>query len=143
MSDRIFGLASLCLAALMAWGASVIEESFIQDPLGPQAFPLVIAAVLALTGIAMLLKPDPEPEWPQRAKLLRLVFAVAALVLYAELLPIIGFVISTAIVAAYLSWQLGASKRQAGIGGVSISVGIYVIFHLVLGLSLARGPLGF
>jgi putative tricarboxylic transport membrane protein len=29
------------------------------------------------------------------------------------------------------------------IAGIVISVGIYVIFHLVLGLSLAKGPWGF
>ena len=39
MTDRLFGLAALLLAGLMTWGASVIEESFIQDPLGPKAFP--------------------------------------------------------------------------------------------------------
>jgi len=27
--------------------------------------------------------------------------------------------------------------------GLFISLGIYVVFHLILGLSLARGPLGF
>jgi putative tricarboxylic transport membrane protein len=27
--------------------------------------------------------------------------------------------------------------------GVGVSVGIYTIFHLVLGLSLAKGPFGF
>jgi len=143
MSDRLFGLAALLLAGLMTWGASVIEESFIQDPLGPKAFPWVIAAVLAITGIAMMLKPDDEPEWPARAKLLRIVWSVTAMVLYAELLPIVGFVVTTAAIAAFLSWQLGATVRQAAMGGVAISGGIYLVFHVVLGLSLARGPLGF
>jgi putative tricarboxylic transport membrane protein len=143
MSDRLFGLAAVMLAGLMTWGASVIEESFIQDPLGPKAFPWVIAVVLAITGIFMLLKPDDEPEWPSRAKFLRIVWSVASMVLYAELLPIVGFVMTTAAVAAFLSWQLGSAIRQAALGGALISGGIYVVFHLVLGLSLARGPWGF
>jgi putative tricarboxylic transport membrane protein len=143
MSDRLFGLAAVMLAGLMAWGASVIEESFIQDPLGPKAFPVVIAVVLAVTGIFMLLKPDDEPEWPVRAKFLRIVWSVAVMVLYAELLPVVGFVVTTAAAAAFLSWQLGSTIRQAAAGGALISGGIYVVFHLVLGLSLARGPLGF
>lgn len=143
MSDRLFGLAALLLAGLMTWGAGIIEESFIQDPLGPKAFPWVIAAVLAITGLIMLFQPDDEPEWPARAKFLRMVWTVASMVLYAELLPIVGFVVSTAVAAAFLSWQLGATARQAATGGALISGGIYVVFHLVLGLSLARGPLGF
>ncbi|MFT6591743.1 MAG: putative tricarboxylic transport membrane protein [Rhodoferax sp.] len=143
MSDRIFGITALLLAAVMTWGASVIQESFIQDPLGPKAFPWVIAAVLAITGITMMLKPDDEPEWPARTKFLRIVWSVTAMVLYAEVLPIVGFVITTAAVAAFLSWQLGATLRQAAMAGALISGGIFVVFHLVLGLSLARGPLGF
>lgn len=143
MTDRLFGLAALLLAGLMTWGASVIEESFIQDPLGPKAFPWVIAVVLAITGLFMIIKPDDDPEWPTRQKFLRIIWSVVAMVLYAELLPIIGFVVTTAAVAAFLAWQLGATLLQAAMGGVVISGGIYVVFHLVLGLSLARGPLGF
>ena len=143
MTDRLFGLAALLLAGLMTWGASVIEESFIQDPLGPKAFPWVIAVVLAITGLFMIIKPDDDPEWPTRQKFLRIIWSVVAMVLYAELLPIVGFVVTTAAVAAFLAWQLGANLLQAAVGGVVISGGIYVVFHLVLGLSLARGPLGF
>ena len=143
MTDRLFGLAALLLAGLMTWGASVIEESFIQDPLGPKAFPWVIAVVLAITGLFMIVKPDDDPEWPTRQKFLRIIWSVVAMVLYAELLPIVGFVVTTAAVAAFLAWQLGANLLQAAVGGVVISGGIYVVFHLVLGLSLARGPLGF
>lgn len=143
MTDRLFGLAALLLAGLMTWGASVIEESFIQDPLGPKAFPWVIAVVLAINGLFMIIKPDDDPEWPTRQKFLRIIWSVVAMVLYAELLPIVGFVVTTAAVAAFLAWQLGATLLQAAVGGVVISGGIYVVFHLVLGLSLARGPLGF
>ena len=143
MTDRLFGLAALLLAGLMTWGASVIEESFIQDPLGPKAFPWVIAVVLAITGLFMIVKPDDDPEWPTRQKFLRIIWSVVAMVLYAELLPIVGFVVTTAAVAAFLAWQLGANLLQAAVGGVVISGGIYVVFHLVLGLSLARGTLGF
>ncbi len=143
MSDRIFGFVCLSLAAFMVWGASIIEESFIQDPLGPKAFPILIALVLALCGIAMWLKPDQSPQWPGTRKLLELLWAVAVLVIYAQALPVVGFVFATAIAASFLSWQLGATIQQASIAGVLISFSIYAIFHLVLGLSLARGPFGF
>ena len=47
------------------------------------------------------------------------------------------------LAATYLAWRLGATVLGAVLTGVGTSVGIYVIFHLVLGLSLARGPFGF
>ena len=143
MSDRIFASICIALALLMAWGATVIEESFIQDPLGPKAFPLVIAVVLAACGVAMFLRPDAEPVWPRRRKQIQLLWTIGAMVLYVQFLPSAGFLIATAIGAGFLSWQLGASVKQACWGGFGISVSIYVVFKLILGLSLARGPFGF
>ena len=143
MSDRIFASICIALAALMGWGATIIEESFIQDPLGPKAFPLVIALVLAASGVAMFLRPDEDPVWPHRRKQIQLLWTIGAMILYVQFLPVVGFLVATAIGAGFLSWQLGASVKQACWGGFSISVGIYVVFKLILGLSLARGPFGF
>jgi putative tricarboxylic transport membrane protein len=56
---------------------------------------------------------------------------------------VVGFVIATAVASAYLSWRLGSGAIQSVAIGIAISIGIYVIFHMVFGLSLARGPLGF
>ena len=142
-SDRALGLVGLVLASLMVWRATLIQESFIQDPLGPKAFPFVIAAVIALASLAIIVKPDAEAQWPPLAKLLEIGFAVAVMVLYAQMLPVAGFVVATAVAGAYLSWRLDATPLRATIAGILISVGIYLIFHLVLGLNLARGPWGF
>ena len=143
MSDRIFASICIALAVLMGWGATIIEESFIQDPLGPKAFPLVIALVLAACGVAMFLRPDEDPVWPHRRKQIQLLWTIGAMILYVQFLPVVGFLVATAIGAGFLSWQLGASVKQACWGGFGISVSIYVVFKLILGLSLARGPFGF
>jgi putative tricarboxylic transport membrane protein len=143
MSDRIFASICIALAVLMGWGATIIEESFIQDPLGPKAFPLVIAVVLVACGVAMFLRPDEDPVWPHRRKQIQLLWTIGAMILYVQFLPVVGFLVATAIGAGFLSWQLGASVKQACWGGFSISVSIYVVFKLILGLSLARGPFGF
>lgn len=142
-SDRVLGIVGLVLSALIIASAFFIRESFIQDPLGPRAFPIVIAVVIALACIAIILRPDEEPEWPQLSKMLEIGVAVVVLIAYAELLPVVGFIISTAIAASFLSWRLGTEPLKAAIAGVVISGGIYVVFRLILGLSLARGPLGF
>ncbi|TYB81092.1 tripartite tricarboxylate transporter TctB family protein [Maritimibacter fusiformis] len=143
MSDRIFGAVGLLLALFYAWATLQIEESFMSDAVGPKTFPLGIAAILGLSSIVIFLKPDDEPQWPPLARLAEIAAAVVVMILYAEFLPIAGFVIATAFAAAYLTWRLGSSPLQSVIIGVGTSLGIYVIFHLVLGLSLARGPLGF
>ncbi|MDF0601712.1 tripartite tricarboxylate transporter TctB family protein [Psychromarinibacter sp. C21-152] len=143
MSDRIFGGIGLILAIFFAWQASVIQESFLSDAVGPKVFPYVIAAVMTLASLYFLLKPDPEPSWPRMGHLAEIGLAAAVMFAYAQVLPELGFVISTAVAAAYLTWRLGSPPLQSVIIGVSTSVGIYVIFRLLLGLSLARGPFGF
>ena len=143
MSDRIFGSAVMVLSGLIVWAASLIEESFIQDPLGPKAFPVVIAAIMGLAGLVMVARPDAEPHWPGLVKLAELVATLGVLAAYAQLLPLAGFVLSTMVATAFLCWRLGATPRQSLTGGVAIAVGIYLLFQHLLGLNLAKGPWGF
>lgn len=143
MSDRIFGVFGFLLAVFYVWQATQIELSFISDPFGPKAFPFMIGTVLAISSAIIVLKPDTEPEWPTFARLFEIGMATAVMIAYALFLKDYGFVACTAVAASYLSWRLGSSPVSAIIAGVLIAVGIYVIFHLVLGLSLARGPWGF
>lgn len=143
MSDRIFGAIGVLLAIGYAFSALIIKESFLSDAVGPKAFPLIIAAILGLSSAVIALKPDASPQWPSLMRLAELAGATVVLVLYAELLPVLGFVIATAAASAYLAWRLGSHPLESLLVGVGVSLGIYVIFHLVLGLSLARGPLGF
>ncbi|WP_425072428.1 tripartite tricarboxylate transporter TctB family protein [Sagittula sp. S175] len=143
MSDRIFGVFGILLAIGFAISALAIEESFLSDAVGPKAFPLIIAAILGISSAVIALRPDAEPEWPPFARLVEIGASVVVMILYAQLLPVAGFVVATAFAAAYLAWRLGSGPIEAALVGVGTSVGIYVIFHLVLGLSLARGPWGF
>ncbi|MBF9032818.1 tripartite tricarboxylate transporter TctB family protein [Rhodobacterales bacterium HKCCE2091] len=143
MSDRIFGATGLALAIFYAWAALQVQESFLSDVVGPKAFPLIVAAILGLASLVILIFPDPEPRWPGIMQLAEIAGAVVVMILYAQLLPELGFVFATALASFYLSWRLGTPVLQAALAGVVIAVAIYVIFHLVLGLSLARGPFGF
>jgi putative tricarboxylic transport membrane protein len=143
MSDRIFGVIGVLLAIAFAWSALIIEESFLSDSVGPKAFPLIIAAVLGITSLVIALKPDANPTWPPMMRLLEIAAAAVVMMLYATLLPELGFLIATALAAAYLTWRLGTKPLQSLLVGVLTSGGIYVIFHLVLGLALAKGPMGF
>lgn len=143
MSDRIFGAFGLLLAIFYAWATLQIQESFLSDAVGPKTFPLAVAALLGLASVVIVLRPDADPRWPDLGRLAEIAAAVVVLLLYARLLPDLGFVIATAGAASYLGWRLGTAPIWAVLTGIAISLGIYAVFHLVLGLSLARGPLGF
>lgn len=143
MSDRILGGLGLLLAVFFIWQATLIQESFISDPVGPKIFPMIIGVLVAVSSLAIFFRPDDEPEWPEFSRLFEVGLTIAVMIAYAYALPIAGFVVSTAVTAAYLSWRLGTPPVKAVIAGIAIAIGIYVVFHLILGLSLARGPWGF
>jgi len=143
LSDRLFGGIGLLLAVFFIWQATQIELSFISDPVGPRVFPMIIGALLGLASLVVVIRPDAAPQWPAAGRLFEIAVSVAVMVTYALLLREVGFVIATAFAAAFIGWRLGTPPLWALVTGVSTALGIYAVFHLILGLSLARGPLGF
>ncbi|EDP61292.1 putative tricarboxylic transport membrane protein [alpha proteobacterium BAL199] len=141
-SDRVLGAVCLVLGLAFMFGASRIQTGFILDPLGPKTFPMIIGGILVVSSIVPLVKPDPAPGWPSAQAMMEIALALAVFVGYAVVLPELGFVPATALAAAALSWRLGNTPLKSILCGVGIAVGIYVVFHLILGLSLAKGPLG-
>lgn len=143
MSDRILGGLGLLLSIGMIVAATQLPVPFISDPVGSKMFPIIVAVVMGLASLVILLRPDPSPGWPNMPRLLEIVLAIAVMVAYALFLPEFGFLIATAVASAYLSWRLGSSLLGAVVAGALIAAGLFVIFRLVLGLSLAEGPLDF
>ena len=142
-SDRILGIVGLALAAFYIWAATIIPESFMTDEIGPKTFPIIIGSIIAVCSLVFIFRPDPEPSWPVFSNFVEIVIAAAVMLFYAMMLPVVGFVISTIFATAYLTWRLGSTVIGSLITGVLTSIGIYVVFRLILGLSLATGPFGF
>jgi len=51
-----------------------------------------------------------------------------------------GFLVPTALASGILSFQISGKPKLAVITGVSLSVGLFVLFKFVLGLSLFGLP---
>jgi putative tricarboxylic transport membrane protein len=139
-SDRIFGLVATLLALAYIASASNIQTSFLSDPVGPKVFPIIIGVIGALSALFMVLRPDPEPEWPVTRTFIALAVAVLVLVAYAYALKPLGFLLPTAVVAAVLSYQISPRKRFAALTGISLSLGLFLIFRFALGLGLVAFP---
>lgn len=133
----------MLVALAFVVGATQIEAGMIFDPLGARMFPIIIGVILGISALFPLLKPDPEPEWPTRRVAGQIGLVLLIMVAYAYTLVPLGFVLSTALAAALLSWRLGAKPLVALPVGIGVAVGIYVVFNRLLGLSLAAGPWGF
>lgn len=141
-SDRVFGLVALFVALAFIASATQIQTSFLADPVGPKAFPILVGVVGALSALVMIIRPDADPDWPVTRTLGSLAIAVVVLVGYAYSLKPLGFVVPTAIAASILSYQISPHARNAMLAGTGLSVGLFVLFKYALGLGLIPFPRG-
>lgn len=139
-SDRIFGLVSLFVALAYIASATQIQTSFLADPIGPKAFPMMIGSIAAICALVMIVRPDPDPDWPVRKTFAALFIAVVVLVAYAYALKPFGFIVPTAIAASILSYQISPQPRAAIMAGTGLSVGLFILFKFALGLGLVAFP---
>lgn len=141
-SDRIFGLVALMVALAYVASATQIQTSFLSDPIGPKAFPILVGSVAAICSLVLIVRPDPDPEWPDTKTWGSLLIAVVVLVGYAFALKPLGFLFPTAITAAILSYQISPRAVPAALSGLGLSTGLFVLFKFALGLSLVPFPKG-
>ncbi len=143
LGDRLFGLFAIVVAGIYIFAATGIQTSFLSDPVGSKTFPIIIGSVAILCSLVMLLRPDTDTDWPEAKTLLSLAVACAALVAYAYALKPLGFVGPTFIVAGLLSYQISPRPVFAALTGIGLAIGLYVLFHYVLGLTnINFGPDG-
>jgi putative tricarboxylic transport membrane protein len=139
MSDRIAGLIILALTIWFGWTAGSYEASF-GDPLGPAAFPQMLAVPAALLSLVLIFKPDPNPEWVMGRPAVKQLATLAVLIAYALLLEELGFVLSTALGVIAMGRLLGAGWARSVASGIVMSVTLFFVFDRLLGLPLPLYP---
>lgn len=141
-SDRLFGLVVLMTALAYIASATQIQTSFLQDPVGPKAFPMLVGAVAAISALVMIIKPDPSPQWPGVRTFGALLIALVVLVAYAYALKPFGFILPTAVTASILSYQISPRAIPAILTGTGLSIGLFLLFKYALKLGLVPFPKG-
>lgn len=142
IGDRILGLGLLVLAVAYGWAAQQWPEPFGgAEGVGPETFPTILSVVLAAGSLYLMIKPDPDAQWPLGKTALELVISLVVLVVYAMLMEPLGFVIATTLAVGTLSWRMGAVPVRAFLSGLVSAVVVFVLFNHGLDLSLPAGLL--
>ncbi len=139
MTDRIVGALLWGLALWYGLEAVRLKVGFVTDPVGPKAFPLLLAGLLALTSTYLLWRPDPEPAWPQAPVWLNAGLALGSLVGYAYLLVPLGFVLATTLEVGFLGLLFGGRARASFPAAFALALGLYALFVWGLGIPLPLG----
>lgn len=143
MSDRILGAACIAVGAAMAWAAKDYAAPISYEPVGPRAFPLLLAALLAVGGAWLLIRPGANDRWMREVPLKALGMMVVAVFVYALLFQWLGFTLATIVMAVPVGMAFGGSLAQALVGGVSLGLVGYFLFDKVLDVVLPTGLLSF
>lgn len=141
---------------LLLFSAFIIEESSkmtlqVEFAPGYGFFPFWLGILMAVLSIMLFVNAwqrpaalDEEAPIPGRQALINVAIILGALGLYAFLMEPLGYVIDTLILVCLL---LGVVEREkwltTGVVAVAITGALYVIFQVLLGVPLPKGPLGF
>ncbi|WP_322997004.1 tripartite tricarboxylate transporter TctB family protein [Castellaniella sp.] len=143
MSDRMLGVCALIFAGLMVWFGHALQAPFSYEPVGPRAFPLLIALIIALCGAWLIFKHWHERHQGEAIDWPRLLLMVGYIFGYALLFETLGFVIATAIVTVLIGRLFGGPWKKMIIGGAAMGVLFFLLFDRMLDVVLPLGLLEF
>ena len=143
--DTMLGIAAVALAGAYWHEATGIQRSLLSDEVGADGVPRLLAAGMAVSGLALALRgvlaraPAGGDELPPGAHL-RAAGLLAILALYLAALPVAGYAASIAgllaAVAAYAGAPRGVAMAATAVAG---AVAFWAMFVLLLGVPMPRG----
>lgn len=154
-ADRHTVLATAAFGGLLLVAAVLVIVDAVRLPatsavVGPAAVPLPVGVALGVVGALLLvdarrklpLAGAGEP-WQSRAGL-RVLGLVAALVGFALLLPLLGYVVTATALFAAAALLLDAPRDWRVLAwGWALSAVVFLVFDRLIGLTLPAGPWGF
>jgi putative tricarboxylic transport membrane protein len=171
MADRILGTVCLLLGAAMAWASRSYAAEISYEPVGPRAFPLLLAAILALIGAWLLVKGGRGVAKPAAASkatlaeplpasgaaeaataivpaapannLAAVAMCAVAVLVYGALFQPLGFVLATTLMAVPVCKAFGGTLKGGLLGGLGLGFGLFFLFDKVLDVILPTGVLSF
>lgn len=141
MSDRLLGAACVVVAAGMAWAAQSYVPAFSYEPVGPRAFPRLLAALMALAGAWLVVRPTLAGHAFEFASLRRIGLSALAVLVYALLFELLGFPLATALMAVPVGMAFGGGALPSLAGGAGLGIGLYLLFDKLLDVVLPTGLL--
>ena len=137
-SDRIFGLVVILAALAYIASALQLQTSFLSDPMGSKSFPIGLGVVAILCGVIMIFRPEEEVDWPGPGAIIKIAISVIVMISYAYPLKPFGFLLPTTLAAGILSYLITPRLTFNIIAGISLAVGLYILFRYGLGLETLR-----
>jgi putative tricarboxylic transport membrane protein len=148
IATAVFGGLLLLAAVLVIVDAARLPAT--SAVVGPAAVPLPVGVVVGVVGALLLV--DARRKLPQAGAGqpwqpgagLRVLGLVAALVGFAVLLPLLGYVVTATGLFVAAALLLGAPRDWRVLAwGWALAAVVFLVFDRLIGLTLPAGPWGF
>ncbi|BCO29663.1 hypothetical protein MIZ03_4587 [Rhodoferax lithotrophicus] len=151
MGDRILGVICVLVAAAMAWAAYGYAAEISYEPVGPRAFPMLLACVLAVVGLALLFKRQGQAKASSTPVLVAtspldwkaVGMCSVSVMVYGALFQTLGFWLATTVMAVPVGMAFGGTFKKTLVGGLVMGLGFYLMFDKLLDVVLPTGVLSF
>ena len=140
-SDRLLGFVAIAAAGAMCYAAWDYAAPVEYEPVGPRAFPLLLAVLMALAGAWLAAKPAHHVDLVKGMQSGVIAFCAVAIILYAIVFQLLGFVVATALMALPVGRIFGGTWRQCVLAGTGLGLVLYVLFDKLLDVTLPKGVL--
>jgi putative tricarboxylic transport membrane protein len=153
--DRHTVLATAGFGALLLLAGVLVIVDAVRLPatsavVGPAVVPLPVGVLLGAVGAGLLVQArmqlrsaEPGRPWQPRAGL-RVLGLVAALVGFALLLPLLGYVVTATALFVAAALLLDAPRDWRVLAwGWALAAVVFLVFDRLIGLTLPAGPWGF
>jgi putative tricarboxylic transport membrane protein len=139
VSDRIFAVLWIGVCVVILYQMWALAVPFAYEPVGPKAFPMLMAFLMAACCVVLVIKPDADVHWPEASLLIKGALLVAVLLGYASLFAWLGFPLATVAMALMVSRLFGGSWLSSAVMAVIIGLLGYLVFDRLLEVSLPLG----
>jgi len=149
-ADRITGIVTLVFSGFVIEEASRMPQQSAHFGPGVGFLPFWLGVVMAILSIFLILKSWRTPAdsskkiFPGRRPLIVIMSVMASLAAYIFLLEVLGFLLDTSVFVAFLLGVVEREKlKMTLLVTVLTSGGLYIVFQVLLGVSLPKNMLGF
>jgi putative tricarboxylic transport membrane protein len=151
--NRVTGLVSLVLGIIYFFATRNLPDSAVADPIGPKAFPYIIATGMIIVGLILSLKQEQLTEKnravifdlkTEKGLMIDIGYTCLAGIIFGLILEPVGYLISTFLFMTAMMFITNGRRIVYNISiGLLFAVTTYVLFFVLLEVSLPRGILTF
>jgi len=147
-ADKISGAILIAFFLFMLYESTKLDMMYRNSP-GAGFFPLWLSILALLASTVVVVGAFRRPElqslpvqWPKGVGLRRIGLTFVSFLLYAYLMTVLGFIVSTTAYVMFMSRMLGSRRWFSSISvSVLTALGLYLVFKVWLQTELPTGLL--